>query len=179
MGSFDSTIIHGKLAVENSPKMVPAWIALGKAYRNVDKPDSALWALQKALYWAPNNSQIYNNIGVQLYTQGENDEAREYFNKALDINPQLSVAYLNLGRMELSEGNTEKAIENLEMARSIDPDIANVHRELSTAYSAIGRNEEAYESWEKYLSLPGPKVGDFVGDEKAPGVLPPREKRGK
>lgn len=63
--------------------------------------------MQLAIQEDPNNPQLYFNLGVINYDQGNKEKAKEYYTKAVEIKPDYGDAYMNLAVAILDD---EKAI---------------------------------------------------------------------
>jgi len=171
MGEYDSTVIHAQAALARDPWLLPAWQSMGLALSRMGKHSAAEWALRQALVRSPRDANVYNNLGVVAEARGDIEEAAENFRIAVGINPLSPTAHLNLGRLLYGTGEFDEALALLERARQLDPYNPIVHKALSETYEALGENEKARRSWQMYLKLPGVKVGEFTGDEDAPGVI--------
>ena len=73
----------------------------------------------------------YNNLGVDLRSQGDLSEAVACFQRALDIDPNYKEAYLNLGLALRAQGNMEEAVIQIRHAIRIDPGYPEAHSALS------------------------------------------------
>lgn len=126
--------------------------------------------MAEAIAVAPDNPDLYYNVGVINMEQGNMEEAREAYNKALEINPSYTNAYLNLSTTYVNEGNglidemnslgnsrddiarydelkTKKdslfveGANILEAALKTNPDNQSILTQLKNIYGAMGDNE--------------------------------------
>jgi Flp pilus assembly protein TadD len=95
--------------------------------------------LTRATKLAPNDSRIWNNLGLAQADLGKFDDAYKSFTRAGgEFFGRLNVA----ARME-SQGATDKAIKQLEMARALQPNSNQVLGRLVTLYDRSGQPEQA------------------------------------
>jgi Flp pilus assembly protein TadD len=99
----------------------------------------AIKYLKRATKLAPNDSRIWNNLGLAQADLGKFDDAYKSFTRAGgEFFGRLNVA----ARME-SQGATDKAIKQLEMARALQPNSNQVLGRLVTLYDRSGQPEQA------------------------------------
>ncbi|MCK5833738.1 tetratricopeptide repeat protein [bacterium] len=177
MGEHDSVIYHAKAAISTNKKTLPAYLSLANAYIYQQKFAQAESTLLSASLLAPKNAHLYLTLGNMESKRNNYNEARSYYLEALSLNSDYYFAYLNIGKLEHTLGNHQDAIRYLEKAKELNPLDPYIHRLLSMVYSDIGENEKARVAWKKYLELPGVKVGELIGDEDAPGVIPESMRR--
>ena len=95
--------------------------------------------LRRAVKLAPNDSRIWNNLGLAQSELGKFDDAYKSFARAAgEFKGRLNVAV----RLE-SQGATDKAIKQLEKALALQPNSVEVLGRLATLYDRSGRLEEA------------------------------------
>ncbi|HHS50356.1 MAG TPA: tetratricopeptide repeat protein [candidate division Zixibacteria bacterium] len=172
MGEHDSVIYHAKAAIESDPTIFPAWLSLANAYVFLERFDEAEDALMNAAALSPNNVYVYNAYGNLESKRGNYEMAKRFYERAVAIAPNYYHANYNLARLAHKEKNYGEALRYLELARQSNPKNPELYRFKSIVLSEMGENERAREAWAEYLRLPGVKVGDFVGDDDAPGVIP-------
>jgi len=94
--------------------------------------------LRRAVKLAPNDSRIWNNLGLAQSELGKFDDAYKSFARAAgEFKGRLNVAV----RLE-SQGATDKAIKQLEKALALQPNSVEVLGRLATLYDRSGRLEE-------------------------------------
>ena len=175
MGDHDSVEVHARAAFKANAYQVQSWLAIAKSYTMQERYIEAGDAIQNAMKSAPDNPYIFDALGNLELKRNDYPEARKYYLRAIDLSPNCYHANFDLGKLEFSSGRYVESRMWLEAARKIDPINPDVHRQLSMVYSALGEKEAAMDAWREYLRLPGVKIGDFIGDENAPGVLPNRK----
>jgi tetratricopeptide (TPR) repeat protein len=126
--------------------------------------------MAEAIAIAPDNADLYYNVGVISSEEGNIEEARENYKKALEKNPGYTNAYLNLSTTYVNEGNsfidemnslgnsradiakyeelkTKKdelfqiGAQTLEDALKTNPDNQGILTQLKNIYGAMGDND--------------------------------------
>ncbi|MFC1853069.1 tetratricopeptide repeat protein [candidate division CSSED10-310 bacterium] len=92
-----------------NPTLITLYLKLGNRYVAEKEYAAALALYEKALQITPQNSLIYNNIGVVRMLTGQQDLARGSFLKGLEINPADGNCLLNLGIYHEQLGNFQAA----------------------------------------------------------------------
>jgi tetratricopeptide (TPR) repeat protein len=91
----------------------------------------------------PNNSGIYDNLGLAVEKASRLDEAAGYFQKAVQLNPMNATARYNLGRLLLQRGNDAQAMKELREALQLKPDHAGAHFCMGFAFMNLRKFDEA------------------------------------
>jgi len=71
--------------VIQDPSNKRAWVNLGMALAQLNRPEESLSAFSQAV----NDAQAFSNVGVILAQAGNNDEAKYYLRQALDREPTM------------------------------------------------------------------------------------------
>ena len=117
------------------------------------------------------NANVYNNIGLILYTQGEYTQALENLQKALQLwgqdqdygehDPNYALTCNNIGLIYQEFGQYDKAIQYHNKALQIqktnsgeiDPEVASCYNNLGNAYEKIGNLSECKRCYEEALRI--------------------------
>ncbi|GEM_PF-2121115 len=171
MGELDSVIYYAQksLSINNN---VQSWLLLSDVYIFRQEFATAESALVEAERLSPENSMVQLAQANLEYSRHDYPTARTKYDQIISRWPDFYLAHLNLGRLEYRDCRYPEALNRLEEARRLKPSDPEVYRLLSMVYSNLGENEKARQAWREYLRLPGVKVGDFTGDDDAPGVIP-------
>ena len=126
--------------------------------------------MAEAIAIAPDNADLYYNVGVISSEEGNIEEARENYKNAIEKNPGYTNAYLNLSTTYVNEGNsfidemnslgnsradiakyeelkTKKdelfqiGAQTLEDALKTNPDNQGILTQLKNIYGAMGDND--------------------------------------
>lgn len=90
-------ILKYEKITREDPANVEAWIHLGHAYFDSDKPKPAIAAYTKALELAPGNANVLTDLGVMYRRNGEPEKALEQFGKASALDPKHEQSRFNKG----------------------------------------------------------------------------------
>jgi tetratricopeptide (TPR) repeat protein len=112
---------------------------------------------------------IYHQIGLVKYDQGEYKEACTFYEKALEIrrktlppnHPNLASSYNNIGLVCSAMGEHSKALsyyeKTLEIRQKIlppnHPDLASSYNNVGSVYSKMGQYSKALSYYEKVLEI--------------------------
>jgi spermidine synthase len=95
--------------------------------------------------YANEKIEIYNQIGVLYWLNGEFDAAIAYFKKVLEINPQHAPALANLGANSVEVGKYKDAFRYLERALQLNPGMqysANIKERLHWLRTMVEKGEK-------------------------------------
>ncbi len=95
----------------------------GLAKQNLNKPEKAIEAFERAIEIDPKRADGYLGRANSLNTMGQYARSIEDYNRALELDPKLANAYVNRGIAHAQLGEREKAIADYEKALALDPKI--------------------------------------------------------
>ena len=95
----------------------------GLSKLNLNKPEKAIKAFEKAIQIDPNRADGYLGRANSLNTLGRHKQSLEDYSHALSIDPKLANAYANRGIAYAHLGEIDKAIADYEKALGLDPSI--------------------------------------------------------
>ena len=106
LGQDDKALGAYQAARESDPEDVN--LILNEANLYFKQGDKAKFKslMAEAIAIAPDNADLYYNVGVISSEEGNIEEARENYKKALEINPGYTNAFLNLSTTYVNEGNS-------------------------------------------------------------------------
>lgn len=93
----------------NNPDDFEAWVQLGHAYFDSDRPNNAIIAYKKALELVPGNMNVMTDLGVMYRRNKQPKEAIATFDKVLQQDPNHEQARFNKGVVLLSDLDDRKA----------------------------------------------------------------------
>ena len=106
---------------------------------------------EKTLKYAPDNSGLYNGLGLAYRDIGKDKEAIAMFKEAIEVNPDDVNGYINLGLVYHELGKNEDAITSYKEAIQLDPSYAKGYNNLAVVYHDIGKKEEAVTLYNKAI----------------------------
>jgi tetratricopeptide (TPR) repeat protein len=119
----------------------------------------ALEEFKRELNVSPKHLQTYLQLALNLWTEGETNESRDYARRAVTLYPESPAARFALGRILLNDGELEEAIKNLELAKEMVPGNPELLLALQRAYSRAGRAADSAKVREEYLRVQGQTSG--------------------
>jgi len=103
------------------------------------------------LKFAPNATELHNNLGNVLKDLGKVEEAIEHFNQSLKLKPNSAEVHNNLGSLLDKLGRTDEAFEHYRKALKLKPELPEAHYNLATALAAGGKTDEAVAEFRQAL----------------------------
>eukprot|EP01012_Entosiphon_sulcatum_P028886 TRINITY_DN3505_c0_g1_i1.p1 TRINITY_DN3505_c0_g1~~TRINITY_DN3505_c0_g1_i1.p1 ORF type:complete len:1334 (+),score=365.73 TRINITY_DN3505_c0_g1_i1:81-4082(+) len=98
--------------VEARPS-VPSYMFLGEAYMNIQEPDKAIEAFEKALQMDPNDSELASKIGKAFITIHDYAKAIQYYTNAVQNDPSKTFLRHDLANLYWRLGTYDKAEQTL------------------------------------------------------------------
>jgi Tfp pilus assembly protein PilF len=96
--------------------------SLGEVYgKNKNDLESSMKYLQLAQQADPENSSVYQKLGIVYAMSGQSEAALTNFNKALELDPNNARVMLNLGVLYGQLGQIELANDYMAKAKELDP----------------------------------------------------------
>ncbi|MBN2009107.1 tetratricopeptide repeat protein [candidate division KSB1 bacterium] len=145
---------------------------LGRIYDKLSNWDTAMEQYNRCLSIAIELAdlklqyQIFNNIGLILFQQGEYDQALAYLTKTIELTsdenstiPERAHALTNIGTINSIRGNFRRALHNYKLALEIythhndNKGIARIHHNNGMAYMDMEQPEKAIHEFEQCLEL--------------------------
>ena len=118
---LEGNLSSARQALEEAARMPGAtgatWYHLAQLYRAEGRPDTAIWALNKALELAPEMASSYNLRGAIRHDRRQYDRARADFQAALERSPDYHQALANLAQSHLAMNQLAAALEAARAAR--------------------------------------------------------------
>jgi tetratricopeptide (TPR) repeat protein len=115
---------------QRQPNLAIAQYNLGNYYFKVQKNDSAVSSLKKAIALQPNLAGAYNSLGSVYFGKNNLDSALLCYEKAAELQPNFADAWKNIGSTYGSKKEYDKAIAAFQKALDISPGDADIRRYL-------------------------------------------------
>ena len=125
--------------------------ALQKQREN--KLTSAELLYKKILKYAPNNVEVFNNLGLIYKVKKKTDKAIEFFINAIKLNPKYIHAYFNLANTYRENKNYNNAIDYFLKTINLDTNYINAYNNLGSLYIEIKEYKFAIENYKKALKI--------------------------
>ena len=142
---------RARAVLKRWPSYVHAWNTLGACAMQAADLKTAQEAYLKSLSLAPQQPEVYFNLGQIDFGLGRNESARRRYAQALDLLPGLVDAILAMGAVDFQEGKLDGAIRWYEKAVDAEPTRADAYLQLGEIYYGKGDLPEARSWFEKAL----------------------------
>jgi tetratricopeptide (TPR) repeat protein len=102
---------------------------------------------------APNNRDVYGDLGRCHFLLGDHETARSFFDKSIEKYPDYARTYLFLGEMQYRMNDLQQSLESFRKAVSLDWRNVEARKSVGLMLSLLGRTERAIETDLKTLEL--------------------------
>ena len=102
--------------------------------------------------------------GLQLFNQGEYEQALVAFNTAVEMDDQQPALWANIGNAHSKLSHNEQALEAYQKAIDLAPEDPTLYQNMGGLYASTGDTEKARELYQKAVSL------SAYGDPRAAAV---------
>jgi len=122
---FDMAIFCHDKAIEYNPNNEDAWymkgVAIGKKCKSRDDPlrNDAIECYEKALSLKPNDTQVLDNLGLELRCLKDYGGALKCFDKSISIDPNQHVPWAAKSEVFKELGRDEEAEQCLAKAKAL------------------------------------------------------------
>ena len=117
----EEAAIFFETALEQDPANEKIYLYLGIIYEQLGKNDGAISILQKGLSKAViYKDKFYFNIGNNLFTLNQNNQAKEMYSSAIKQNPRLTGAYLNRANTRIRLEEYTGAVKDYKIYLNLD-----------------------------------------------------------
>lgn len=144
---------HLKAAVESSEAQPFYWVNLGNLLKDLQKPQEAEHAYQRALALEPDDPLALYNLGHLYQLYGRWPEAAAIFRQAVTAQTNFVAGWQKLAAMELRNNRHEQALAAAKQAVRLAPDQAAGWFHLADALGRIERWAESEQALERCLIL--------------------------
>jgi tetratricopeptide (TPR) repeat protein len=108
---------------------------------------------QAALKKDPQNSSLYNKIGITELKRGNEAAAATSFDKAVKLNPKNADALNNVGVVAYFHKNFGKSVKYYKRALAVDETNATYHSNLGTAWFSQNKLDRAMAEYARAMEL--------------------------
>ncbi len=108
---------------------------------------------KKALLIHPNDSAVWNKLGIGYQRMGRTDLAQAQFERTVRLNAKYAEAWNNLGSCYHVRGKYNDAIRYYHKAIDAKPSFAAAYKNMGSAYFAQKRFEDGYRAFQAAFRL--------------------------
>lgn len=144
-GKYDEATQELGAAIENSPSLAEAYVALGGIYFHKGDLAGCIHYNKQATKVRPKFAPPYGNLGFAYLQKGEVDEAVPHLEKAVLLNPKFIQGHCSLSSAYFMQGRLDDSIAAANKALELEPTFAVAHNNLALAYHEKGDHKKAVE----------------------------------
>jgi len=152
-GNYDKALAAFELAIEDNPRLTPAYLGAGQIYQQKGDYANAERRYGKAAELEPGNFEAQYGHGLSLQFLNRLADAVGAYLRALTIKPDDFEANLNLGTTYLQLGEPSQAVAYAKRAVEIDSSSSAARINLGAVYSALGRHDDAVIEYQQASEL--------------------------
>lgn len=140
-------------AVRRDSTFAAAWGSLSAAYLVMNDPDSARYAVDRAMPYSAELPETRRTNLKSLYftLQGDRQKVLRLARMQVTLHPDALEAHDRLAWEFRTQGMWEEALSEYRVMLELDPDHSEALREIGTALRRLGRHREAAAAYERYL----------------------------
>lgn len=152
-GNPMAALQHLRTAAQSETAEPFYWVNLGNLLKDLQRPQEAETAYQRALAQEPGDALALYNLGHLYQLYGRWSEAAASFGQATAAQDDFVAAWQKLAAMELRANRREQALAAAERAVALAPDDAASWFHLADALGRFARWPESLEALERSLAL--------------------------
>ena len=152
-GQYDDAEKIAISLTKEFPKNQFAWKVLGAVFKQTERIDESLFAMQKSVHLGPQDSEAHYNLGTILQELGKLEGAEVSFKKAITLKSDYAEAYNNLGNTLKEMRRFEEAEASFKKALRLKPDYPEAYSNLGNTLREQGRLGEAEAGFKKAIML--------------------------
>ena len=116
------------------------YIYFGRAYQEVGKVDSAIWAFQQGLRYIPRDKNLLQNVAYTMGRQGRINEQIRYMERWVEVDSANTQIYDELASLLRDQGRFDDLIQVLNDWDKIDPNNSRIQSEIIQVTELSGRD---------------------------------------
>jgi len=152
-GQSEAAVKMAKAAVAAAPEMVPAWVALGQAFKAAGLIEDARHVYAHTICMDGGNELARIALGELMLATGRPNDAIREFDQTLRSQPALIPALMGLGHALAMLGRFEEALDRYQRALAIRPKLSEGEFAAGYVLMRMGRLKEAENRYRRALVL--------------------------
>ncbi len=138
--------------MEHHTDILGGYFGLGVVLRRQERYRDAIAILSQGVQHFPEESELYEHLGINYYFAGQQDSAWKHLDQAYAIDSTLT-GYYNLAITLRNKEMPEEAVAVLSRAKQVYPAEAGLYEQLGISYYAQQRYQEAKHHLQRTLSM--------------------------
>ncbi|MGB8656535.1 MAG: tetratricopeptide repeat protein [Candidatus Zixiibacteriota bacterium] len=161
-GELHKARVAYKEALNYDENCVPAYIYLGDAYYEDERPKDAVEYWKKLVETVPERGYlVFAKLEKTLFELGEYGDMTEVYENILSRNPRNVFALFSLARITEKKGLIESAVDQYRQILDIDPSFSSARLSLARLYLSEGRKEESIDLLDNLMESSPPANDEF------------------
>ena len=128
------------------------WMARGTALAHSGRFEEAITAYREAEKRAPNDPEVYNNLGNAYFALFQVDKARALYRRTLELDPNHVWGMNNLGYTYFATQDYDQAVQWFQRALARQPDHLFARMNLGVTFHAMGAYDAAIREFKRLLA---------------------------
>ncbi|MEW6569231.1 MAG: tetratricopeptide repeat protein, partial [Chloroflexota bacterium] len=133
-------------AIEGSagdPTLIEGYLAVGRAYVELEVFSDALWPLQTYTVYRPDDPGGWTYLSRAWLAMGAPDQALPAAERALSLDPRYAPAYIARGFIRIEMGDLQGAVDDMAQARRYGAPTFWMYLGTAKAYYLVGNRTQA------------------------------------
>jgi tetratricopeptide (TPR) repeat protein len=143
-GNAEDALVDAQAATELDGVCAPAWLEVGRALWQLNRPQEALPALQRAINLDP-SARTFDYLAVVFGELGRHEDALEATQRCLELDQETLGALISMGEALIALSRAQEAVEPLTTATELNPENWLAWSTLALAHSTLHQFDEALE----------------------------------
>jgi serine/threonine-protein kinase len=151
-GDYTQAVELFKQSIALSPRFLKAYTSLSFTFMQLGKVTQAERVLMEAYSLLPNNNAILVELGLFYYSNGDYQQAIDYFDLLAQQAPNNYIAFLNISACYYLLGHFEMSVLAAEKSIVIQSS-AEAYANIGTAYFILQKYDDAIDAFESVIAL--------------------------
>lgn len=152
-GQLTQALKESNVMALQFPKSAVLCNILGAIYAKLEKFDTAIANIQKAVTFDPNYAEAHFNMASALLAKGDRQAAINRYKRVVQIKPDYAQAHFNMGNLFRDQNDLDAAINSYHNAIKAHSEYAEAHHNLGHLYFLAERYEDAREAQQRAIDL--------------------------
>ncbi|MFC1583379.1 tetratricopeptide repeat protein [Candidatus Neomarinimicrobiota bacterium] len=120
------------------------YLYFGRAYLEVGKLDSAIWAFKQGLRYLPDDANLLETLAYALGRANNSEEQTYYLVRLVEVDSTRTEAFENLADLLWQQEQYNELIHYLQLWLDVEPNSSRAQTDLIRAYDMAGRDPLDY-----------------------------------
>ena len=145
------------------PQALAFWLEAAQLAQRLEQPGLSYAAYRHACAVAPENAQLWNQLGVQAQAMGDWVQAAHAYQHALVLDEQQPFAHNNYAALLQAQGDYPQALKHFQRCLQLKPDYPIGWRNYGGLLQEVGQFEAALRAYRQACALQADYVEALAG----------------